>query len=93
MTIDESDLREALDQIDKQRETFQAELLTQEEWVPAAHRHDSGRLTVDLQTMTPDLTKRELQMWQLGRVEARGKVLEELGDALLDGYELGGNYR
>ena len=87
MTIDEEELREALDRVDKQREMLEGELLTHEKWIPAAHRTD-GRLSIDLQTMAEDLTERELALWKLGRVEARGRVLEELGDALLDGYEL-----
>ena len=90
MTIDEDDLREALDSVDKTREILEDELLMQEEWIPAAHRAD-GRLSIDLQTMAEDLSDREFALWKLGRVEARGRVLEELGEALLDGeYELDG---
>lgn len=87
MSVEEEVIREALDRVDEQREILEGELLTQEEWIPATHR-TGARLSIDLQTMAEDLTERELALWKLGRVEARGRVLEELGDALLDGYEL-----
>ncbi|ELZ49858.1 hypothetical protein C465_01344 [Halorubrum distributum JCM 9100] len=87
MPIDEGDLREALDRIDKDRQMLEGDLFHGEQWIPAAHRNE-GRLSIDLQTMTPDLTERELQMWRLGRIEGRGEVMMEIGDAFRDGYEL-----
>lgn len=87
MSVDEDVIREALDRIDDERGRIEGGLLHGGEWIPAAHSHGSG-LSIDLQTMSPDLTERELQMYRLGRAEAYGEILEELGGALLDGYEL-----
>lgn len=88
MSIDESDLAVALDNLDDERLQMEGALLHGDQWIPAAHRHGS-RLSIDLQTMSPDLTERELQLYRLGKIEAYGEILEELGDELLDGgYEL-----
>jgi hypothetical protein len=88
MSIDESDLAVALDRLDDERLQMEGGLFHGDQWIPAAHRHGS-RLSIDLQTMSPDLTERELQLYRLGKIEAYGEILEELGDELLDGeFEL-----
>lgn len=88
MSIDESDLAVALDSLDDERVQMEGALFHGDQWIPAAHRHGS-RLSIDLQTMSPDLTERELQLYRLGRIEAYGEILEELGEELLDGeFEL-----
>lgn len=34
---------------------------------------------------SPEFTKRELQLYRLGKIGACGEILKEVGDALLDG--------
>lgn len=88
MSVDESDIAVALDRLDDERLQMEGGLLHGDQWIPAAHRN-GRRLSIDLQTMSPDLTERELQLYRLGKIEAYGEILEELGDELLDGeFEL-----
>lgn len=81
--IDESELADVVEGIDTYREMIEGELFYDENWIPAMHRN-GDRVELDIEALEEDLTERELVMWRLGRVEARGKVVEKISDELLD---------